>query len=173
MKLLLVDGSARENTPVGAVLDELSAALSARGIETERFWPISDPRALCSGCGACRGAGVCVNDLRPADFVKAAVDCDGFVFAVPANLLGTRLRTDTKHFLTAAFSRAARRKENPLTGKCTAMLIAARGSGGAVQAQLRAELEAAGLRPVGEALKLPAAQEQIERLAQALCDALS
>lgn len=173
MKLLLVDGSARENTPVGAVLDELSAALSARGIETERFWPISDPRALCSGCGACRGAGVCVNDLRPADFVKAAVDCDGFVFAAPTNLTGTRLRTDMKNFLAAAFSRAARREENPLNGKCAAVLLTARGRGAAVFTRFRTVLDGAGLRPAGEALRLPATQEQIERLAQALCDALS
>lgn len=84
MKVLMLNGSTRKNGCVYAALNEVSAALSADGIDSEIIQMGARPVHDCAGCGYCASHGRCVyGDDMVNDFVQKAAFADGFVFGSP------------------------------------------------------------------------------------------
>lgn len=161
MKLMLVYGRLRD----GAV-DALTEQLRRSGVETEIFSPLKTENLLCSGCGACRGAGMCVADPRAKDFLKAAGGCDAFLFISPGALLG--LDIDMKNLLERAASLVQSREVNPMAGKRAAALLLCRIGGRKTADQMAALLRKLGLS-LPESGGLPKLAPDSPEKAQALC----
>ena len=84
-KVLLVNGSSRQEGNTSVALAEVAAALEGRGIETETMWLGNKPVNDCIACGKCAElGGKCVvdNDVVNELIAKAA-QADGFVFGTP------------------------------------------------------------------------------------------
>ena len=63
MKVLLVNGSPREDGNTSVALAEVAAALEADGVETETLWLGVKPINDCVACGKCyKLGGRCVID---------------------------------------------------------------------------------------------------------------
>lgn len=163
MKLLLVYGRLRD----GSAVEDLEAELRRDGVETEAFSPLKTEDLLCSGCGACRGAGLCVADPRGKEFLKAAGGCDAFLFIASGGLFG--LDIDMKNLLERAASLALRREDHPLAGKKAAALLLCRSGGRKSAAQMAELLQKLGLLlPVG--VELPVLRRDAPGTAQTLRD---
>lgn len=84
-KVLLVNGSSRQEGNTSVALAEVAAALEGHGIETETMWlgnkPVNDCIA-CSKCAELGGKCVIANDVVNELIAKAA-QADGFVFGTP------------------------------------------------------------------------------------------
>ena len=86
MKVLLFNGSTRENGCVFTALSEIAAVLNEEGVETEILQMGSSPVYDCMGCDYCynAGDGYCIFEEDMVnewlDKVKAA---DGFIFGSP------------------------------------------------------------------------------------------
>lgn len=86
MKVLLVNGSARQAGCTYTALSEVAKVLEEEGVETEIFQIGDSPIRDCTGCGGCAKLkknrcvfdGDCVNTL-----IEKAAECDGFVFGTP------------------------------------------------------------------------------------------
>ncbi len=83
MKVMLVNGSSRNNGCTDTALREAERALREEGIETEYFFIGNEPLADCLGCGRCRETGKCVLEDSVNIFVEKARECDGFLFGSP------------------------------------------------------------------------------------------
>ena len=83
MKVMLVNGSSRENGCTAAALKETARALSEAGIETEFFFIGNVPMSDCLACGQCRKIGKCIINDCVNEFVDKARECDGFIFGSP------------------------------------------------------------------------------------------
>ena len=84
-KVLLVNGSSRQEGNTSVALAEVAAALEGRGVETETMWLGNKPVNDCIACGKCAElGGKCVvdNDVVNELIAKAA-QADGFVFGTP------------------------------------------------------------------------------------------
>ena len=84
-KVLLVNGSSRQEGNTSVALAEVAAALEGHGIETETMWLDNKPVNDCIACGKCAElGGKCVvdNDVVNELIAKAA-QADGFVFGTP------------------------------------------------------------------------------------------
>ncbi len=83
MKVMLVNGSSREQGCTARALQEVAKALEAEGIETETLFIGNQPIADCLACGGCGKLGHCVLKDAAADFAVRAAEFDGFVFGSP------------------------------------------------------------------------------------------
>ena len=86
-KVLLVNGSSRQEGNTSVALAEVAAALEGHGIETETMWLGNKPVNDCIACGKCAElGGKCVvdNDVVNELIAKAA-QADGFVFGTPVH----------------------------------------------------------------------------------------
>ncbi len=83
MKVMLVNGSSRNNGCTYTALSEVERALQEEGIETEIFFIGNEPISDCIACGRCRELGKCAIDDKVNEFVAKARECDGFVFGSP------------------------------------------------------------------------------------------
>ena len=84
-KVLLVNGSSRQEGNTSVALAEVAVALEGRGIETETMWLGNKPVNDCIACGKCAELGgkcVIANDVVNELIAKAA-QVDGFVFGTP------------------------------------------------------------------------------------------
>ena len=84
-KVLLVNGSSRQEGNTSVALAEVAAALEGHGVETETMWLGNKPVNDCIACGKCvELGGKCVvdNDVVNELIAKAA-QADGFVFGTP------------------------------------------------------------------------------------------
>lgn len=84
-KVLLVNGSSRQEGNTSVALAEVAAALEGHGVETETMWLGNKPVNDCIACGKCAElGGKCVvdNDVVNELIAKAA-QADGFVFGTP------------------------------------------------------------------------------------------
>lgn len=85
MKVLLINGSAKEKGCTYTALAEVQRALNEEGIETEILYLGTKPIADCMGCGKCHKElnGKCVfNDIVNEIIEKAKIS-DGFIFGTP------------------------------------------------------------------------------------------
>ncbi len=85
MKVLLINGSSKENGCTKAALDEIANTLNTQGIDTELYFIGIDPIRDCIGCMSCRKLdNKCVfDDDCVNEIISKAKDCDGFVFGTP------------------------------------------------------------------------------------------
>ena len=83
MKVMLVNGSSRNNGCTARALKEVVDTLENEGIETETVFIGNKPISDCLACGKCREIGKCVIDDIVNEIVDKAKDCDGFVFGSP------------------------------------------------------------------------------------------
>lgn len=83
MKVLLVNGSSRENGCTGAALAEVARALMQEEIDAEMFFIGNKAISDCIGCRNCRETGRCIFDDAVNEFVEKANRADGFVFGSP------------------------------------------------------------------------------------------
>ncbi len=83
MRVMLVNGSSRQNGCTNVALREVSRALEEEGIETEHFFIGNAPLPDCVACRKCREIGRCVFGDLVNDLVERAKSCDGFVFGSP------------------------------------------------------------------------------------------
>ena len=84
-KVLLVNGSSRQEGNTSVALAEVAVALEGHGIETETMWLGNKPVNDCIACGKCAELGgkcVIANDVVNELIAKAA-QADGFVFGTP------------------------------------------------------------------------------------------
>ncbi len=88
MKVLLVNGSAKEKGCTYTALTEVADALECNGIETEIFQLGAEPLAGCIGCCACLKNGKCFREDVVNAFVGKAKEADGFIFGSPVHYAG-------------------------------------------------------------------------------------
>lgn len=145
MKLLLVNGSLKEKDAASAALLAAGEELKRAGAETGLFWPIQSDNLYCSGCGACKGSGMCVYDPRGLDFVKAAAESEGLLFVLPAGLFG--LDVPVRNFFERVKALTRKPSASPLYGKPAAAVILCRRGGRTKAAKQAADyLSELGLR---------------------------
>lgn len=83
MKVLLVNGSSRNNGCTNVALREVERALHEEGIETQYFFIGNEALPDCIACRKCRESGACVFHDCVNEFVETAKTADGFVFGSP------------------------------------------------------------------------------------------
>lgn len=83
MKVLLVNGSSRENGCTSMALKEIKKSLEEEGIETEVIFIGNEPLADCLACRKCKSTGECIMNDCVNEFVHKAKETDGFVFGSP------------------------------------------------------------------------------------------
>ncbi len=83
MKVLLVNGSSRNNGCTATALKQVASTLEAEGIETETFFIGNEALPDCIACLKCHTTGRCIFDDSVNIFVDAARKADGFVFGSP------------------------------------------------------------------------------------------
>ncbi|MSS01757.1 flavodoxin family protein [Floccifex porci] len=83
MKVLLVNGSSRENGCTSMALKEIKKSLEEEGIETEVIFIGNEPLADCLACRKCKSTGECIMNDCVNEFVHKAKVADGFVFGSP------------------------------------------------------------------------------------------
>lgn len=83
MKVILINGSSRENGCTGMALREVERSLKEEGIGTEQFFIGNEALPDCIACRKCRETGRCVFNDSVNMFVEKARSADGFVFGSP------------------------------------------------------------------------------------------
>lgn len=85
MKVLLVNGSAKEHGCTDTALHEAAKTLEQEGILTEVFWVGSGSLRDCIGCGQCntKQEGCIFDDDCVNTLIAKAKDADGFLFGSP------------------------------------------------------------------------------------------
>lgn len=109
MKVLMINGSPRENGNTAIALDEMKNVFEAEGVETEIVQVGNKNVRGCVACGRCAKLGKCVfddivNELAP-DFETA----DGLVIASPvyyASANATLIAVLDRLFYSTPFSKA-------------------------------------------------------------------
>ena len=85
MKVLMINGSPKENGSTATALGEIAKILKDEGIESRIFNIGSSVVRDCIGCGACRkNGGKCVfDDDCVNEFIELSKEYDGFIFGTP------------------------------------------------------------------------------------------
>ena len=84
-KVLLVNGSSRQEGNTSVALAEVAAALEGRGVETETMWLGNKPVNDCIACGKCAelGGKCAIDNDVVNELIAKAAQADGFVFGTP------------------------------------------------------------------------------------------
>lgn len=84
-KVLLVNGSSRQEGNTSVALAEVVAALEGHGIETETVWLGNKPVNDCIVCGKCAelGGKCAIDNDVVNELIAKAAQADGFVFGTP------------------------------------------------------------------------------------------
>ena len=84
-KVLLVNGSSRQEGNTSVALAEVAAALEGHGIETETMWLGNKPVNDCIACGQCAelGGKCAIDNDVVNELIAKAAQADGFVFGTP------------------------------------------------------------------------------------------
>ena len=83
MKVLMINGSSRENGCTYTALREIADELRRQGIESEIVFLGDGDCPDCTACGACRTLGKCVIDDKVNEIAEKAKSADGFIFGTP------------------------------------------------------------------------------------------
>ena len=83
MKVLLINGSPRQNGNTARALDEMIDVFKAEGIETELVRVGSLDVRGCIACGSCANTGACVFDDIVNEIAPAFEEADGLVVGSP------------------------------------------------------------------------------------------
>lgn len=123
MKVILVNGSTRENGCTFTALSEVAKSLNEQGIETEIFQVGKKPVAGCLACNGCSKTKKCVIDDCVNEFLVKAETADGFVFGSPVYYAAA------SGSLTSFLNRAFYGKKNCFEGKVGAAVASCRRGG--------------------------------------------
>lgn len=84
-KVLLVNGSSRQEGNTSVALAEVAAALEGHGIETETMWLGNKPVNDCIACVKCAelGGKCAIDNDVVNELIAKAAQADGFVFGTP------------------------------------------------------------------------------------------
>ena len=85
MKVLLVNGSPKQNGCTYTALKEAADELERNGIETEIFHIGSKPIVGCLGCKACVKLGKCIQEDVVNEALEKFISADGFIFGSPVH----------------------------------------------------------------------------------------
>lgn len=85
MKVILVNGSPKQNGCTYTALKEVEKQLNKNDIQTEIFWIGNKPVSGCLGCGGCLKTGKCVIDDKVNEFLEKVEETDGFIFGSPVH----------------------------------------------------------------------------------------
>lgn len=86
MKVILVNGSPKEQGCTYTALHEIAQILNSQGIDTEIFYIGKEAIHGCMGCGGCRKlGGKCVYNDKVNTFIEKAKEADGFIFGSPVH----------------------------------------------------------------------------------------
>lgn len=88
MKVLLINGSPRQNGCTDTALREMIGVFEANGVETELLWVGNKPVAGCIACGACAKNGRCVYDDQVNGVLARLDTIDGIVVGSPVYYAG-------------------------------------------------------------------------------------
>lgn len=83
MKVLMINGSPRENGNTAAALSEMEKIFTAECVESETVRVGHLDVHGCTGCGACYKTGMCVFDDIVNELVPKFAEADGLVIASP------------------------------------------------------------------------------------------
>lgn len=83
MKVLMLNGSSKNNGNTFAALNEIGKQLNDEGIEYEIFQIGTKPVRDCIGCGQCSEEGCAFTDDDVNTFIAKAKEADGFIFGTP------------------------------------------------------------------------------------------
>lgn len=86
MKVLLINGSAKEKGCTYTALSKIAESLNEENIETEIIYLGAKQVADCIGCGTCAKEdhkGKCVFDDIANEIIEKAKTSDGFIFGTP------------------------------------------------------------------------------------------
>lgn len=85
MKVLLINGSPRENGCTHTALAEAESVLKGEGLETEIVWLGAGAIRDCIGCGQCntKHEGCIFADDSINEVIAKAKEADGFIFGTP------------------------------------------------------------------------------------------
>ena len=85
MKVLLVNGSPREQGCTNTALETAKKVFEAQGVESEIFWIGAKVAGGCMHCLKCRENNECIIDDVVNKFHKLARSADGFIFGSPVH----------------------------------------------------------------------------------------
>ena len=83
MKILMINGSPKENGNTATALNEMRAVFENAEIEVEIFCVGKREIRGCIGCGSCHKNGRCVFDDEVNELAKKLEACDGVVIGSP------------------------------------------------------------------------------------------
>ena len=83
MKVLMLNGSPKQNGNTNRALEEVGKQLEKEGIAYEIFQIGAGAVRDCIGCGQCTTDGCVFTDDKVNEFVKKAKESDAFVFGTP------------------------------------------------------------------------------------------
>ena len=89
MKVILINGSPKENGCTYTALREIEKQLQKNNIETEIFWLGNKPISGCIGCGSCLKTGECFMQDKVNEFLEKVPKTDGFIFGSPVHFAAT------------------------------------------------------------------------------------
>ena len=89
MKVILINGSPKEEGCTYTALREIEKQLQKNNIETEIFWLGNKPISGCIGCGSCLKTGKCFMQDKVNEFLEKVPKTDGFIFGSPVHFAAT------------------------------------------------------------------------------------
>ena len=125
MKVLMINGSPRQNSNTGTALEEMQKVFQKNGIDTEIVQIGGMDIRGCMGCGFCFKNGKCaIDDIINNELSKKFEECDGLVIGSPvyyAAVNGTLVSLLDRLFYSTSFDK---------TMKVGAAVVVARRGGG-------------------------------------------
>ena len=109
MKVLMINGSPRENGNTAIALDEMKNVFEAEGVETEIVQVGNKNVRGCVACGRCAKLGKCVFDDIVNELAPEFEEADGLVIASPvyyASANATLIAVLDRLFYSTPFSKA-------------------------------------------------------------------
>lgn len=123
MKVLLINGSPRENGCTYTALREVADILEKNGIETEILQLGKRPVQGCLVCGLCRKTGICAIDDAVNDIIDMIDEIDGIIVGSPVYYAGVSGQ------ITSLLDRLFYAAGSKLRGKPAASVVSCRRGG--------------------------------------------
>ena len=108
MKVLMINGSPRENGNTSIALNEIKNSLSARGIEVEIICIGNKAIRGCMACGGCAKTGKCAINDGVNTVAEKFKECDGLIIGSPvyfASAAGTLVSFLDRLFASTKFDK--------------------------------------------------------------------
>ncbi len=119
MRILIVNGSAKNDGATAALCSYMKGVATEIGSVADIFWLTNEPLLSCTGCNRCKKEGICFKDDTVTKLAKIINQYDGYIFASPVHYAG--ISGQMKNALTRLFYMAAEKmKYKPAGAICVA-----------------------------------------------------